>query len=44
MRDVFETIGLDPSKETPGRLVVRKIGETLVTAMQMAMREGGLGS
>jgi hypothetical protein len=44
LRDVFETMGLDPSKETPGRLVVRKIGETLVTAMQMAMREGGLGS
>jgi hypothetical protein len=40
LRDVCETMGLDPSKETPGRLVVRKIGETLVTAMQMAMREG----
>src|ERR1700694_5039697 len=40
LRDLFETMGLDPSKETPGRLVVRKIGESLVAAMQMAMRAG----
>ena len=40
LRDVFETMGLDPAKETPGRLIVRKIGETLVMAMQAAMRGG----
>jgi len=40
LRDVFETMGLDPSKETPGRKVVRTIGESLVTAMEMAMRAG----
>ncbi len=40
LRDVFDTMGLDPAKETPGRLIVRKIGETLVRAMQAAMRAG----
>jgi rubrerythrin len=40
LRDVFEAFSLDPSKETPGRQVVRKIGETLVAAMEMAMRAG----
>jgi len=40
LRDVFETMALDPSKETPGRKVVRTIGESLVTAMEMAMRAG----
>lgn len=40
LRDVFETMGLDPAKETPGRLIVRKIGDTLVMAMQSAMRAG----
>ena len=33
-------MGLDPAKETPGRLIVRNIGETLVMAMQAAMRAG----
>jgi rubrerythrin len=36
VRSVFEQIGLDPSVETPGRLVVRHIGESLVKAMEMA--------
>ena len=33
---VVTAFGLDPEKETPGRKVVRHIGESLVKAMQMA--------
>ena len=40
LRDVFETLGLDAEKETPGRKVVRHIGESLVEAMEMAREEG----
>jgi len=34
---VFERIGLDPEAETPGRKVVRHIGQSLVRAMEMAL-------
>ncbi len=34
---VMETLGLDPARETPGREVVRHIGESLVEAMKMAL-------
>jgi rubrerythrin len=34
---VFEQLGLDPATETPGRKVVRHIGESLVGAMEMAL-------
>ena len=37
---VFEQIGLDPEAETPGRKVVRHIGESLVSAMEMALSSG----
>lgn len=37
---VFEQLGLDPDVETPGRLVVRHIGESLVAAMEMALTSG----
>lgn len=37
---VFEKLGLDPNQETPGRGIVRHIGESLVKAMHMA-REAG---
>lgn len=37
---VFEQIGLDPAAETPGRKVVRHIGESLVSAMEMALGSG----
>ena len=37
---LFETFGLDPETESPGRLVVRHIGESLVKAMEMAMDAG----
>lgn len=40
LREVFETLGLDAEKETPGRQVVRHIGESLVQAMQMARQKG----
>ena len=40
LREVFETLGLDADKETPGRKVVRHLGESLVQAMQMAREEG----
>ena len=40
MLNLFDEIGLDASVETPGRAVVRHIGETLVTAMEMALASG----
>jgi len=40
VEEVFAELGLDTSTETPGRDVVRHIGESLVKAMQMA-REAG---
>jgi rubrerythrin len=40
VRDLFGKLGLDPEKETPGRQVVRHIGESLVKAMEMALQAG----
>lgn len=40
MLDVCTVMGLDPDKETPGRKVVRHIGESLVKAMEMALASG----
>ncbi len=40
VRDVFGKLGLDPEAQTPGRQVVKHIGEALVEAMEMALREG----
>ena len=37
---VFETLGLDKEAETPGRLIVRHIGESLVKSMEMALDAG----
>lgn len=37
---VFEQLGLDPERESPGREVVRHIGESLVKAMKMAIAAG----
>ena len=37
MQNVVTELGLDPEKETPGRQVVRHIGESLVKAMEMAL-------
>jgi rubrerythrin len=40
VRKLFGTFGLDPEKDTPGRQVVRHIGESLVKAMEMALESG----
>ena len=40
MEEVFSRLELDPEGQTPGRLVVRHIGQSLVKAMKMAL-EGG---
>jgi rubrerythrin len=37
VENAFSRLGLDPEAETPGRLVVRHIGESLVRAMEMAL-------
>lgn len=40
MEQVFEKLGLDPLQETPGRAVVRHIGQSLVQAMELALQGG----
>ena len=40
LTDVCTAFGLDPNKETPGRQVVRHIGQSLVKAMEMALKSG----
>jgi len=40
MQDLVTTLGLDPEAETPGRQIVRHIGQSLVTAMEMALQAG----
>jgi len=42
--DLMDTFGLDPEKETPGRKVVRHTGESLVKAMEMALKSGEVGA
>ncbi|MNT39792.1 hypothetical protein D3C72_1760680 [compost metagenome] len=37
---VFEQLGLDPDTQSPGRAVVRHLGESLVKAMKMAVSAG----
>jgi rubrerythrin len=44
VQDVVTKLGLDPNEETPGRKVVRHIGEALVEAMEMALNEGQPGA
>jgi rubrerythrin len=38
--ELFQELGMDPEKGTPGRKVVRYIGESLVQAMEMALKAG----
>lgn len=38
--DLCEALGIDPEQETPGRAVVRHLGDGLVEAMERARREG----
>jgi rubrerythrin len=40
VRDLMEKLGLDPDEETPGRQIVRHIGQSLVKAMDMALKAG----
>jgi hypothetical protein len=40
MHELFNTLDLDPEQDTPGRQVVRHLGEGLVQAMDMAKRGG----
>jgi rubrerythrin len=40
VEQLIEDLGLDPEAETPGRKVVRHTGESLVRAMEMALKEG----
>ena len=40
LRTLLEELDLDPAAQTPGRTVVRHIGESLVQAMEMALAEG----
>lgn len=40
VQETIEAMGLDPEAETPGRKVVRHIGQSLVQAMEMAMEAG----
>jgi hypothetical protein len=37
VRDLMGKLGIDPDAETPGRRVVRHVGESLVKAMEMAL-------
>lgn len=37
---LLEEIGVDPATETPGRAVVRKLGESLMAAMEQALGTG----
>ena len=40
LQDVCTAMGLDPEQETPGRSVVRHLGQSLVQAMEMALASG----
>jgi uncharacterized protein DUF892 len=40
VREAMKAFGLNPDVETPGRLVVRHIGTSLVQAMEMALDSG----
>lgn len=40
MRETLQVFELDPQRETPGRMVVRHIGKSLVAAMEMALEQG----
>jgi hypothetical protein len=40
VRELMEKLGLDPDEETPGREIVRHIGQSLVKAMEMALNAG----
>ena len=39
MRQVLESLGLDPAQDTAGRQIVRRKGESLVEAMHLALKQ-----
>ena len=44
VQNVLTKLGLNPKEETPGRKVVRHIGEALVESMEMALSKGQPGA
>ena len=40
VENVFSRLELDPAVETPGRMIVRHLGQSLVKAMEMALKGG----
>jgi len=42
--NLFDALGLDPDAFTPGRLIVRDKGKTLLAAMQRALKDDPLGA
>ena len=40
VQELCQELGIDAEKETPGRAVVRHIGESLVAAMEQALKDG----
>jgi rubrerythrin len=44
VQSVMTEMGVNPDTETPGRKVVRHIGESLVKAMEMALKTGEPGA
>lgn len=44
VQECMQKLGLDPDEETPGRQVVRHIGESLVEAMELALESGEPGA
>lgn len=44
VQGVMETLGLDREQETPGRIIVRHIGESLLKSMEMALESGEPGA
>jgi len=44
VQEIMATLKIDPETDTPGRKVVRHIGESLVKAMEMALSAGEPGA
>ena len=40
LREVFEAMGIDPEAQSPGRAIVRHLGESLLHAMKLALKSG----
>jgi rubrerythrin len=44
VEELMTKLGLDPTKETPGRMIVRHLGGAFVEAMEMALEGGDPGA